>query len=386
MSRPASRAHALDAVTLDAELEKLLLSRAQGVTWYLGTRLSGLVQPELKALLRAALWYLSSFSGNEAATAGQALLGLHQAAGSAGVGGLPSGPALELVGPRRTRPSTPRASALTAMGAAASALPHRPRAASRSRIILYGVLVVLVPWAWTRLSQLITDSQRFDGARWARWLRRTEGAVALASLFVTLRFMRSGGSPTLPMALAGIQLMHTLPQPPRRPIFDFMEQQLVWRAIADLMIAFRALVHASGLADAHAAVTLVDTTAQPTPTPAAAMSPISSTPAAGAAEGGSGARAAVLTAMATTRHAVHTLGHRVGLLPSPTPDIGTGSADVAEEGDEAKKSCVFCGACPPHTPRTAPCGHACCYFCVARARMMSDRAACPRCRRPLLGD
>ena len=38
-------------------------------------------------------------------------------------------------------------------------------------------------------------------------MRRTEGLVGLASVLVALRFVRVGGSPTLPMLLAGLRLV-----------------------------------------------------------------------------------------------------------------------------------------------------------------------------------
>ena len=340
----------LDALALDAELESILLTRAQHVCSHLGGRVSGAVQPELTALLRGALWCLSTSSSTAAgdATAGQALLGLRQAELPAGCA--ETGAALEL------RP-TSRGTALALAGASAATASSGSSSARRASI-LYGVLMVLVPWAWARLSQLATDPERPELLRWARWMRRAEGAASLASLLVALRFLHSGRSPTLPMALVGLQLACALPQSPRRPIFDFMEQQLVWRTLADLALAVRAVAHSSGRALLPPSVSRQR-----------------------------GARESSLAGGATEL-AVR-LGRSVGLLSPPPPSAPADQAAADEDDEKAEaadgpaRGCVFCGESPPHTPQLTPCGHACCYFCVATARMA--RARCPRCDGALHG-
>ena len=112
--------------------------------------------------------------------------------------------------------------------------------------------------------------------------------------------------------------------------------QLIWRTMADLLLAGRQLSHAAPQA--------------PTLTPNGTTAVSSST-----------------TVGWPTR-----IGRWLGVLrAAEDPDMGPSEW---EEG-----VCVFCGASPPHTVQTAPCGHVCCYFCVARARMSSRRARCPRC-------
>lgn len=71
-----------------------------------------------------------------------------------------------------------------------------------------------------------------------------------------------------------------------------------------------------------------------------------------------------------------TLGRRLGLLSAAADEEQESEQDGTawEEG-----ACVFCNASPPHTVQVAPCGHSCCYFCIASARMASSRARCPHC-------
>ena len=71
-----------------------------------------------------------------------------------------------------------------------------------------------------------------------------------------------------------------------------------------------------------------------------------------------------------------TLGRRLGVLSAAAEE-----EQESEQGGKAweEGACVFCNASPPHTVQVAPCGHSCCYFCVASARMASSRARCPHC-------
>ena len=134
------------------------------------------------------------------------------------------------------------------------------------------------------------------------------------------------------MALLGMRLVYTSPASRPRPAFEFMEQQLVWRTLADTAVAFRALMHAG---------------ARPLPPPP-------------------GARAAARRAPG----AWESFRSWVGFGAQP-------SAADADGGSLAPGACVMCGADPPHTPQLAACGHRLCYFCFASARLHGGRARCP---------
>jgi hypothetical protein len=291
-------AAAWDALALDGELEELFHARLQRAL--ASSKSAQRLQPEVRACLRAALLWLSS-----AASPGEALLGLRRGA----------------CGTERRREV-----ALPAVSTSATPLPA-------SRALAHAALVVLLPWVWVRLSQLLSSSgggvrDVETAGRRLRVVRRLEGLAALASLLVTLRFLRRGGAgaaPTLPMLLAGIGLARALPAAPRPPAFDFMEQQLVWRSVADLLLAGRRVWHS-------AAATSATSAAPPLRWPL--------------------------------------LWQRLGLLPA--------DADAAAEaGGVDPAACVFCAAAAPHTPRELPCGHHACYYCLTTARMASSRARCP---------
>jgi hypothetical protein len=174
----ASAAHALDAFALDDDLEALLLARCRRMCSHFSGKLSDSLQPEQRAALRSAILYLSTC--NNEATPGLQLLGL--------------------------RINSDRAS---------------NRTICIARSLLYSSLVVLLPWAWTRLSE-----RGEDQIRCARLMRRLEACVALAAFLVAFRSAVSHRAATLPMALLGMQVVQALPLGPRRLGYEFMDQQV----------------------------------------------------------------------------------------------------------------------------------------------------------------
>ena len=146
----------LDSMSLDGEIESLLVTRWQQVCGHAGERLSSRLQPELLAALRLTLLYLS-WHGDDASPA-QALL--------------------------RLRRARQRSSAADSRGFAVGGLAPTPRPVPAKRMLIYGCLIVLVPWAWTRISQRLA-SRRADGAedttarrRRLRLMRQIEGGCA----------------------------------------------------------------------------------------------------------------------------------------------------------------------------------------------------------------
>lgn len=312
-------AAAWDALALDGELEAIFHARLDRVL--APSKFTQRLQPELLALLRSALLYLSSTSMN-AASPGLALLGLRRCVRSSAEHG--GGTALP---PHGT-----------------ASLPRTP---SASRMLVYAAVAVVLPWAWVRLSQLLTSRAANSPSvgRQLRTMRRLEGLAALASLIVTLRFLQRSGvgvAPTVPMLLAGLRLMPTLQAAARPPAFDFMEQQLIWRCVADVMLAGRRLWHAG-----------------PASTPATLV-------------GNAGAGPASVTT-AAHRHLAR-LGRHLRLLPPAAADHEGPPAAAEDLNSEA---CVFCGAASAHTARELACGHRGCYYCVTTARMASAWARCP---------
>lgn len=326
--------HVLDALTLDGELEALLRTRWQRI---LGPKLADSLQPEAAALIRAALLWLSFSSSRGAASAGEALLGMQ----------------------RRTSVSATRLSPMNRLDTSTTTAIATSGAPSTTRLLLLGCTSILLPWAWARLSKLLAawDATRGDAAEhasrplWLRLVRRVEGCTLLISLLVTLRYVHRGGgaaSPTLPMLCAGVGLAQALPAVPRPPSFDFMEQQLVWRCVADLMLAGRGLWRAA------------PQTVEVAGTSAAARRPPQ-----------------------RRGELVMRLAQRLRLVAYDADESDASSMGAADRSETTATltttACVFCGASPPHTAQVAPCGHAACYYCIASTRLASSRARCPQC-------
>ena len=324
-SGSAAVPYALDALALDAEIEALLLLRWTKIVSLAGGSRFG--SSDAKATLRAALLYLSSLAGD--ALPGEALLKLRRSA--VGPHHTRAGPALE---------APPNAASVSNPSGTRSPLRGAPKPVHR---LLLGCLVVLLPWAWAKLSKrLAMDTEVYPHRmRWLKMMRRIEGIIELASVLVTLRFLCRGGSPTLPMLLVGMHLVPSVPGAALPPAFDFMEQQLIWKSVADLMLAGREAVHAGPRSITH-------------------RPPRSD-------QGDLPGTRWVDPASWAWR-----AGCWIGLL-TPADDGDGGAAEASWDDDR----CVFCDASPPHTPRTAQCGHHACYFCLTTAQMAS--AHCPRC-------
>ena len=206
------KAHVIDAQSLDADLMRVLQGMWSEVCAQAGTRFCTSLQPELDGLLRGALWYLSMWRCS--ATLGQQMQNLHCVAASSAH--LPeararSGAALDLATP-----------SLKASGLPAAVVP-------RDRRLLFGLLTVLLPWAWSRASRAMADPEHPERPRWWRLMRRLEGAVQAASIGCSLYFLVDGRYPTLPMALLRLRLAYTRPHAPRLAEFDLMNQQLAWQ-------------------------------------------------------------------------------------------------------------------------------------------------------------
>lgn len=143
------KAHVIDAQSLDADLMRVLQGMWSEVYAQAGTRLSTSLQPELDGLLRGALWYLSMWRCS--ATLGQQMQNLHCVAANSAH--LPeartrSGAALELATP-----------SLKASDLPAAVVP-------RDRRLLFGLLTVLLPWAWSRASRAMADPDHPERLRW----------------------------------------------------------------------------------------------------------------------------------------------------------------------------------------------------------------------------
>jgi len=301
------RCHALDACTFDNELNQIFQSYWNRIWAHVGTQLQAEIVPETDALLRAILWYLSI--GSDMATPGQSLQNISCVGAAADLAGSNhKGAALELQGKLNTK-------------------------LSLTEKVGSFALTVVVPLLTKRVARSLTtpDSQR--------WWRRADAASKVLVLMCTLRFLWKGRQPSLPMALLGLHFAYTSPHKPRRADFDFMKQELAWRAFMDLTLGIRLFFGHSHPASAHTTL----------------RSPASNT------------RPSVWASLSSML-----------LLGRSAPPNVTG-----ELAELPESSCGFCGADPMQTPHAAMCGHRFCYYCLTMACLRAAYPRCPRCSKHL---
>lgn len=306
-------AQLLDARAIDAELSHVLRRQWDAACSHFGTGLCLRFQPELHALLRAVMWYFSVGSG--APTAGEALLGLQRR--------LKPPMALGNVGMAIEPPASKPAPAGSFL------LPRALRAADF-------ILAVALPWAWARAARVASAPDHPERLRWCRLMRRLEAASHLLGLICSLRLLRGARQPSVAMALLGLQLVSTTYPAPRHADFDFMNQELAWRVVEDLVASFR---------------------------------PLSLSSAAQAQQDGGATAAAGPSMLRAFVDLVCLRRPQLTALVAPVDDL-----------------CALCNAQPIHTPTVAACGHRFCYFCLGAASLVDDSRAnstCPHCRAPL---
>ena len=220
----------------------------------------------------------------------------------------------------------------------------------------YGLATVAVTYAWDRAARsglLARLSEAPEGSRRrgaARLLRGAEAAAAVAALANSVLFLaqRSRYRSLLEAAL-GAGLEPSDPAAPRTLSFDYLNRQLVWRELSELVLAVLPLLDRRLLARARRALSGV------LALPSGALASAASASAAAAASGRDGGGQASPSS-AAGEHA--------------TPGAAEGRAEGEGRGRgepfPAVAACGTCGAAPPCTPFAAlPCRHAHCYYCLA---------------------
>ena len=115
--------------------------------------------------------------------------------------------------------------ALDTQTAAAAATFGAAEGGGARQRLLYGLLTVVLPWAWARAGRWTAASEHPERLRWWRRMQRIETAVAALTLLNSLHFLYDGRFPTVPMALLRLQLVYTKPHEPYQADFTFMDQQ-----------------------------------------------------------------------------------------------------------------------------------------------------------------
>jgi len=334
--RRTFRSSQLDAARMDDELALMLQEQAGRAFALLPPARVAAAEPELRAALRAAVFALSVWRGR--ATPGSELLGLKYADARAGTAG----------GGVASAAAAAAAVAAAAVAAAATGSPS-PGGLSRRKRVLFGLGYVLLPYAWERASRLAAErSQRAalraplgeppsGGAIAARRaMRAVEAAVGVAALLNAAAFLRGGGHRSLLERALGLRLAYRSPTMARAVSFEYLNRQLVWHGVSELLLFLLPLLSAARLRGALRG--LLARVRGP-----AALAGASASTDAGGAPGAPGAKAAAAAVTSTSGNA-----------------------------------CPVCAVAEPGTPFcAAPCGHVFCFYCL-RASTLADAAfACP---------
>ena len=214
----------------------------------------------------------------------------------------------------------------------------------------YGLATVALTYAWDRAARsglLASLSEAPEGTRARRaagLLRNAEAAASVAAFANSVLFLAQRSRyRSLLEALLGAGLEPSDPAAPRSLSFDYLNRQLVWRELSELMLAVLPLLDRRLLARARRAV--------------------------------SGALGAAATALpsASMVGAASAAASSAASSSSSAPDA-EGNAGDGEKREEEKPppspppplACGTCGAAPPCTPFAAlPCRHLHCYYCLA---------------------
>jgi peroxin-2 len=299
-SAAAPRSAQADAARLDDELAAMLREQLLRALAPLRLALAARLAPELGLALEALILRFSVFAGRP--LPGMALMNLRH---------------------------------LDARGAAAAADPGGASGAegpglSPAQRWAYCLAGAGARWAWARGGRAAAAGGGGGAAAAAAVaMRAAESVHRAAALLNHLDFLLSGRYRSLLERLVGARLVAARPDAPRAVSYEYLNRQLVWAELSELLLSLLPLVDAAAVQRALRA-------ALPRP------------PAVGEARAVAGGAAADAAADA-----------------SAAPPLG----------------CGFCGAREVLLPYAAePCGHAFCYYCL-RAAALDDPGglACPRC-------
>ena len=347
---PAPRASALDAARLDSELASLLAEQlGRALAPILRPGVAARLHPELTGALGALAFFKTVAVG--APTPGLALLGLRFVDNRSSSWWL-----RWLLPPRRRRGDRTggdgggdggSSSSDGNAGALAFSPPCHPSPLSVGQRVSYGLATVALTYAWDRAARsglLASLSEAPEGSRLRRaagLLRNAEAAASVAALANSVLFLaQRSRSRSLLEAALGAGLEPVDPAAPRTLSFDYLNRQLVWRELSELVLAVLPLLDRRLLARARRAVSGVIAL----PSGALASSSSSSSSSAAAAAGASAAASAAAGA----------------------PEAAEANAEEGGREENPPVACGTCGAAPPCTPFAAlPCRHAHCYYCLA---------------------
>ena len=267
----------------------------------------------LSALAPATCIAASSAGGGGGATSG--------GGGATSGGGSPAGVA------------APLAAALSVGGACTGVVDPGLTAWQRG---LYCAGAVLLRYSWARLGHHAALAHWGDAApgsgrvRWWAVLRSAESAYRAAALLNLLAFLRHGIYRSLLERLLRARTVYQQPSAPRAISFEYLNRQLVWHELSELLLFLLPLVNPQAI------------------------------------------RRALL------KH----LPRLPALMPAVVgaPEASRAAAAATGTAAAAQQPCGVCGANEVLVPYQAvPCAHLFCYYCLRSQCMADPEYTCPLC-------
>ena len=229
------------------------------------------------------------------------------------------------------------------LGIAASVLRSLPETRpTPTKLLLHAVLLIILPYLHRRLQRRATLEQwefAEDPRSWKRrlamWLNRAETFVTLLSTINFVVFLWDGRYVTAVDRLLGLRLVQGSQRMSRTVNVEFMNQQIFWSALFSFMSFVLPLLNL-----------------------------------------GKWWSAAWRQGADRRRHS----GEGDDDLPLRDPPA------FVQRQLAAHTACPLCSVSPMAQPRPAsPCGHVCCYYCIAERTVNGGRFACPRCGQDVTG-
>ncbi|KAL4425471.1 hypothetical protein ABPG75_009487 [Micractinium tetrahymenae] len=355
------RSSQLDAARLDDELTGMLREQFLSAFALFRPAAVARLQPELTLLLDLLIFRFSIWEGrplpgmalmnlryrNEAAVQRQRhqTLAAAAVAAAAGGGGARPGSSAGISSSGGGGSSSSRVASTEQQQLAGGRSGVEGPGLSPPQRWLYCACAVLLRYAWARLGHHAAASHWADEAGWARggWRRRcwglmqhAESAYRLASLANFLAFLRTGRYMSLLERLLRARLVYHQPSAARAISFEYLNRQLVWSELSELLLFLLPLVNVKAIKHAL-------------------RSHLPRLPILSAAAGGAGAGAAAAAAAGSA-------GQRAG--------------------EQSQEPCPVCSAAEVLNPWAAePCGHVFCYYCLRSHCLADPQYSCPLCLR-----
>jgi peroxin-2 len=326
------RSSQLDAARLDEELTSMLKEQFTKIFALFQPGLISRLQPELTLALDFLIFRLSVWTGQP--LPGMALMNLRFRNERESISTSTSA--------SRSRNNNMVDSTLLS-GVGGPGLSRRQR-------VLYGAGAVFLRYVWQRASQAASNarfntnnSSNSTSVRVWEGMKAAEAGYRIAALLNFFIFLKTGKYRTVLERVLGARLVYQRPSAPRSLSFEYLNRQLVWHELSELLLFVLPLVNAAAVKRALRSFIL---------------------------------RLPILM-MSSTSSSSSRDGATSNALPSPSSVYSSSDQQQQQQGGGG---CGICGITPILSPYTAlPCNHEYCYFCLRSHTEADPQYQCPIC-------